>query len=172
MGRRPLFTETIDDLIACAKAIERICDLHLRRKKLTTGAFAVMRALEECEAFAATSSELLQLLPITQSTLSCHLRVLQDRKLIRHIAGPPSKAKDKRVKTMQLSPEGFGLLREISDTYWFPHVRWDAQFSKDLATVRDSLESELIDMQRRRAPILRARKEPESRRVETTGELF
>ena len=158
MKRTVLFSRQIDDLVGVAKAVERICDIALRKKGLSMGMFAVLKAVGAATPRVVSPSELLQSLAVTQPTLSCHLSKLRTRKLIKTSLIPGEK--DARMKGILLTPDGFGLLNEISD-YWIPYIPFTGPFEKELAEARAWIEKHLADLKRRRAPVPRVPASPE-----------
>ena len=158
MKKTVLLSRQIDDLVGVAKAVERICDIALRKKGLSMGMFAVLKAVGAATPRVVSPSELLQGLAVTQPTLSCHLSKLRTRKLIKTSVIPGER--DGRIKGVLLTPDGLGLLNEISD-YWIPYIPFTGPFEKELAEARAWLEKHLADVKRRRAPIPRVPPPPD-----------
>jgi len=146
MASRPqILGSPLDEIVACARAIERKADMELRRRGLTMSRYLVLRAAELSKG-RSTHSELLKWLPMTQSTLACHVKALTERGLLKSFPG-----KDKRERLVQLTPNGLGVLKQVfSPAYWnlkFTPTNADdlKSFTGRMENLRDDLDAQMVE---------------------------
>lgn len=166
MATRPqILGSPLDEIVACAKAIERKADMELRRRGLTMSRYLVLKAVEMSKG-RCSHSDLLRWLPMTQPTLACHAKALCERGLLKSVAGD-----DKRQRLLCLTPDGVGLLKQIfSPAYWnLKFVPVDGQDLKSFSARMERFRNDL-DTQMAAAGLPRLKRASGVRKAKTDAE--